>query len=188
MKILFVSHVPEHYVKDREPLGIMSLSASLKLAGHETRLCLPRIRDMQQVLKDFPARIIAYSISTGYHNFYLRFNEHIRKMNKNIISVFGGPHATFMPDFIEQNDFVEAVCRGEGDDAFVEFIERYESNGDYHLTPNFYVRRDGTITRNMVRNLEDDLDTLPFLFHPCQNWRRSSGYRRSPRVFPSIAT
>jgi len=162
MKVLFVNSNPERFIKDREPLGIMCLSATLKRAGHEAMLCSPRIRNVERVLQSFPAQIIAYSITTGDHNFYLMFNEAVKKKNRELFSVFGGPHATFMAGFIEDNDSVDAVCRGEGDHAFVEFVERFESAKDYHLTPNFYVRRDGKIYRNPIRNLIDDLDTLPF--------------------------
>jgi len=30
MKILFINHLPEYFIKDKEPLGIMYLSAALK--------------------------------------------------------------------------------------------------------------------------------------------------------------
>ncbi len=162
MKILFVNHVPEHFIKDKEPLGLMSLSATLKQRGHEVRLCSPHIHEVQQLLKEFPAQIIGYSITTGYHNFYLKFNDILRETNSDFLSVFGGPHPTFMPDFIEQNDNIDAICRGEGDYSFVDFLDRFESGGDYHLTPNFYVRRDGQIYRNELLHLVDDLDELPF--------------------------
>lgn len=163
MKILFVSHVPEHYILQREPLGIMALSASLKKAGHEVQLCSPRLRDTEQMLDVFPAEIVAYSVTTGFHNFYLEFNDALRKRNRNLLSVFGGPHTTFSPDFIEQSYFIDAICRGEGDYALVDFVERFAAGIDYHLTPNFYVRRNGRIYKNPVRNLVDELDTLPFL-------------------------
>ena len=162
MKVLFVNHIPEHFIKDREPLGIMSLSAVLKEAGHEVRFCSPQINKIESILQEFPAGIIGYSITTGYHNFYLQFNNKLRKRNKNIFSVFGGPHTTFTPDFINESIFIDAVCLGEADYAFVEFVEKLESQGAYHLTPNFYVRRDGKIYKNLVRNLVDDLDRLPF--------------------------
>ncbi len=162
MKILFVNHIPGSFVKDKEPLGLMSLSAVLKQHGHEVRLCLPHMHEVQKILKEFPAQIVGYSITTGYHNFYLEFNDALRQTNNNILSVFGGPHPTFMPDFIEHSDNIDAICRGEGDFSFVEFVDRFASKADYHLTPNFYVRREGKIYKNETLDLVGNLDELPF--------------------------
>ena len=103
MKILFTSHVPNQHIKDRDPLGIMCLSASLKKANHEVRICVPEIREMEQMLEEFPADVIAYSIATGDHAFYTEFNRLVKKRHNTIYSVFGGPHCTFNPDFIIEN-------------------------------------------------------------------------------------
>ena len=154
--------MPEHYLLHREPMGIMTLSSILKKSGHAVRLCSPRIRNVEHVLKIFPAEVVAYSVTTGFHNFYRNFNEALKKRHKHLISVFGGPHITFSPDFIEQSHFIDAICRGEGDYAFAEFLDKLATNGDYHLTPNFYVRRNGHIFKNAIRNLTDNLDMLPF--------------------------
>ena len=74
MKILFVTHVPNQYIKDKDPLGIMCLSASLKQASHEVRICSPRISEVEEILAEFPADIIAYSIATADSSFYIDFN------------------------------------------------------------------------------------------------------------------
>ena len=162
MKILFVTHVPNQYIKDKDPLGIMCLSASLKQASHEVRICSPRISEVEEILAEFPADIIAYSIATADSSFYIDFNRIIKKRHKDIFSVFGGPHPTFYPNFISENLDIDAMCGGEADLAFVDFANRLESNNDYHLTPNFHVRRDGDIYRNEETNLVANLDDLPF--------------------------
>lgn len=162
MKILFVNHIPEQYVKDQDPLGIMSLTATLIQAGHEVSICSPRISEVDKKLDHFPARIIAYSIATGDHNFYAEFNKILKRKKANIFSVFGGPHPTFTPAFLKENQDVNAICIGEGDYSFVEFVNRYESEEDYHLTPNFHVRYEGRIYENHVQNFIENLDALPF--------------------------
>ena len=162
MKILFASHIPNQHIKDKDPLGIMCLSATLKQANHEVRICSPEVRETGKMLEEFPADVIAYSIATGDHSFYIDFNRVIKNRHKNIYSVFGGPHCTFNPDFITENLDVDAMATGEVDLTFVDFINSLESDGDYHLTPNFHVRRDGEIYRNEVSNHIPDLDDLPF--------------------------
>ena len=87
MKILFVTHVPNQYIKDKDPLGIMCLSASLKQASHEVRICSPRISEVEEILAEFPADIIAYSIATADSSFYIDFNRIIKKRHKDIFLV-----------------------------------------------------------------------------------------------------
>ena len=162
MKILFVNHIPEQYVKDQDPLGIMSLTAVLKQAGHEVSICSPRMSEVEKKLEHFPAQVIGYSITTGEHNFYRKFNKLLKKKWGNIFSLFGGPHPTFTPAFLKENQEIDAICLGEGDYSVVDFINRYESQKDYHLTPNFHVRYEGRIFENPINNLIENLDNLPF--------------------------
>ena len=79
MKILFVSHIPDQYVKDRDPLGIMCLAATLKQAKHKVRICSPYISEVEKILSEFAPEIIAYSITTGDHIFYAELNKIIKK-------------------------------------------------------------------------------------------------------------
>ena len=64
------------------------------------------------------------------------------------------------PDFINENPDVDAMASGEADLTFVDFINNLESDNNYHLTPNFHVRRNGEIYRNEVENLIPDLDEI----------------------------
>ena len=162
MKILFASHIPNQHIKDKDPLGIMCLSATLKRANHEVRICSPEILETEQMLEDFPADVIAYSVATGEHAFYVDFNRVVKKRHKNLYSVFGGPHCTYNPDFITENFGVDAMAVGEVDLGFVDFINDLESGGNYHLTPNFHVRREDEIYRNEESNLIPDLNELPY--------------------------
>ncbi|MBI4807145.1 MAG: B12-binding domain-containing radical SAM protein [Desulfovibrio sp.] len=103
--------------------------------------------------------IIAYSIMTGEHLAALEFNRNLKTHHK-FISVFGGPHATFSPDLIDDPD-CDSVCVGEGDLAFPDFSLRVKCDDDYWNTPNFIVRYQGTIYKNDPRPLVEDLDALP---------------------------
>ena len=162
MKILFASHIPNQHIKDKDPLGIMCLSATLKQANHEVRICSPEIVEAEKMLEEFPADVIAYSVATGDHAFYVDFNRVVKKRHNQIFSVFGGPHTTFNPDFIAENADIDAMAVGEVDLAFVDFVNNLESGNDYHLTSNFHVRRDGEIHRNGNSDHIPELDDLPF--------------------------
>lgn len=159
MKILFV--LP--YQNDTmEPLGVMYLAAMLKQAGHEVQAVVPDRQSVIAALGTFPADILAYSVITGYQQQYLALNRWIRKnVVPNTMSVFGGPHPTYFPEFIS-NEGVDAICIGEGEEAFLDFVTRLESGEDFFLTKNWWVKYQGKVYQNPLRPEIADLDSLPF--------------------------
>jgi hypothetical protein len=72
MRVLFVNHLPAYCVKDRDPLGIMCLSAALRQAGHETRFTLPRMDAIAAAMGAFSPQVIACTVTTATTDFYLR--------------------------------------------------------------------------------------------------------------------
>ena len=73
----------------------------------------------------------------------------------------GGPHPTFNKQVIEE-DGIDAICTGEGDNSFPEFIRKIEKGEDYSSTKTFHVKHKGKIYRNPLGNLVSDLNELPF--------------------------
>lgn len=52
----------------------------------------------------------------------------IKKENKKIIIVVGGVHPTIEPDSVLNEDYVDYIIRGEGDEAFLEFCDTFDKN------------------------------------------------------------
>lgn len=148
----------------RERLGVMMLSSILKRQGHLVNLMFTEDLSEEECItkvKKHEPRILAYSVMTGEHNYYIDLNKMLRG-HYNCFSVFGGPHPTFKPEIVEK-DKVDAVCRGEGDIYFLELVERMEKGKDFHNIPNFWFKKsDGSIVRNVMGPLVENLDDLPF--------------------------
>ena len=133
MRVLFV-------IKqiDYEPQGILHLSSALKAAGHQVRLAIVAQEDVVAVAKEFQPGIVGYSVWTGGQHFYYDINRRIRAANRrnsavDVFSVFGGPHATFFPEMIEE-DGVDGVCIGEGEGAMVDLANTLEDGSfDPHI-------------------------------------------------------
>lgn len=118
-----------------EPLGIGYLSAALKEAGHETALGQvarngDHYDDMvaMTAIDATQADILAYSVTTGQHRLWAALNERMRfwlraaRSECTPISVFGGPHCTFFPDFLNEPG-VDVIVRGEGEEAIVHIAD-----------------------------------------------------------------
>ncbi|MEI6634279.1 MAG: radical SAM protein [Chlamydiota bacterium] len=161
MHILFVSDVARNFsVGGFEPLGIMYLAAPLWAAGHTVSICDAEETEILKRLDEFRPRVVAYSATTGAHELFLGLNRKVKKWG-DILSVFGGPHPTFYPKMIEEEG-VDAICLGEGEDAFAEFVGKLDRGEDISTVRNFHVKEGGAIVRNELRPLVEDLDRIPF--------------------------
>lgn len=157
MRIAFI----EPSIANVEPLGVAYLAQSLMNAGHEVRYFEAPRPNLINRLKDFGPDVLAYSITTGKHRVCRELNSSIRR-EIDAISIFGGPHCTFSPEFIESDIHIDGVCRGEGEYAIVDLLGRIGRSEDHTSTENWWIRKDGKIYKNPVREKIVDIDTLPF--------------------------
>jgi len=147
---------------DNEPHGILLLSALLKKHGHRVSLVVSTREDPVQAALRLQPDIVAYSVYTGTQRYYLDVNRRI-KTQLDVLSLFGGPHATFFPEMIEQEG-VDGVCIGEGEYATLELVDALQAGAPYTHIRNWWFKVDGEIIRNPPRPLltSAELDQLPF--------------------------
>ena len=173
MKILFIAKDLEF----QEPVGIMYLSALLKEKGHNVYLTGTRNTDVLKYVKETEPDILAYSVTTGLHKYYLALNKKIRKEYK-AFSLFGGPHPTFFPEMIEE-EFVDSICIGEGEEATVELVEGLKNKTDITNIKNLWLKVNGKIYQNSLRPLITDLDKIPFPDRELQ-YKTDESFRKHP--------
>jgi anaerobic magnesium-protoporphyrin IX monomethyl ester cyclase len=147
---------------DYEPQGIMSMSAVLKEAGHDVSLTVATQEDATQAALDFRPDILGFSVLTGNQNYYFELNRRIKQAltDRDVISVFGGPHATFFSDIIHEPG-IDGVCVGEGEGPILD-LANYLTRGELDPSiPNWIFKINGEIVSNPVRPLIRDLGGLP---------------------------
>jgi len=155
MRVLFVLKQVDY-----EPLGIMYLSSVLKAAGHQVRMAVASDEDVVDVARQWQPGILAYSVWTGGHPYYLELNRRLRQ-EVDAFSAFGGPHATFFPEMIEEDGLVDGICVGEGETALLDLANALEDNSFSPTIPNWHFQVNGEIVRNPVRPYIPNLDDLP---------------------------
>ncbi|MHA1278275.1 MAG: B12-binding domain-containing radical SAM protein [Candidatus Helarchaeota archaeon] len=144
-------------------LSIMLLSAILKKAGHKCDVLVDDLEEnlVEKALKINPD-IIAFSISVNEITWMQKVGTQLRVKFKKLI-ICGGPCATIYYDEILNEEFLDIICIGEGDEAILELVNTINEKGDITNIKNLIVKQDGKIYKNDVRPLISDLDSLPFL-------------------------
>lgn len=155
MKIVFLQSDPFTRI------GIMSISACLKKAGHEADLLIEtEEKDVFKSLKVLKPDIVGFSLVGGIEKKTINLAEQVKK-RMGVLIIMGGPYATFYPEEIIKEDCVDIVCLGEGEEAIVELLDKLEKKEDITNIKNLWIKKDNKIFKNEIRNLIEDLDKLP---------------------------
>jgi len=144
-----------------EHLGVMYLSAVLKSKGHKTEVFIgTNIRHLVGDIKKYGPDIVGFSCTTGAHEIALKIAKEIKHCT-SAITIFGGPHPTFFPEFIEEEG-VDVICIGEGEGALADLADAVDKKTEIGNIPNLWIKQGKQIIKNNVRPLIDNLDSLPF--------------------------
>lgn len=157
MKFLFL-----YWNHPIEPLGLMYLSAILKKSGHETKLgIIGGEKDLNQLVVEYKPHVVAASVMTGSHIEFMKLVSEFKKRH-SFLSVMGGSHPTFHPDVIEEFPELDVVVQGEAEESIAELANNLEKGADITQIKNLWVRKNGKVFKNEIRNLVQDLDQIPF--------------------------
>jgi len=175
MRFLAITDALNYVGGGYEPAGLLYILAAIRQAGYEVDIVESNYSKAASAVKNWRPDFCGYSLFSGYHKPMIEFNKRLKKEFK-FFSVFGGPHPTFFPEMVEEEG-VDAVCRGEGEEAIVELLDTFARGGNYTRVRNFWFKKEGEIIRNDMRPLQQDLDQIPFpardLFYKYAKARRN---------------
>jgi anaerobic magnesium-protoporphyrin IX monomethyl ester cyclase len=124
------------------------------------------------------ADLVAFSSMTGYAGLTKELASRIRAINPRAYVMWGGIHPIIYPEDAINSD-VDAICTGEGEFAFSEFMQCFEQGRDYRDVSNFWFKdRDtGQIRRNPFLPLMSptELASLPYPKYGGPEWIYRSG-------------
>ncbi len=178
-----------------ESLGVEYLAAMLKRENHDVRLIVdPELFRDSNISSDFLAGIfsfkkkivdeaksygpdvVCFSVLSDYYSWACDLASEIKR-SLDVPIIFGGIHATSVPEIVIKNDFVDFVVAGEGEHALAELIGSLEKGESVRGIKNIWYKSGGKIISNPLRPLVENLDTLPFpdkeIFYGLQPGKRS---------------
>ncbi|MFH1460434.1 MAG: radical SAM protein [Candidatus Omnitrophota bacterium] len=173
MKVAFISC-------SNESLGIEYLSAYLKQQGHKTRVFIdPQLfndehldvplaakifsyqKNLVKKVIDYNPDLIGFSVVSDFYHWACDLAREFKK-HLNVPIIFGGIHASSVPEEVIKNKFVDMVCIGEGEEALAEVVNRLENRQNPVDVLNVWAKKDGNIIKNKLRPLINDLDHIPY--------------------------
>lgn len=161
----------------QEPLGILSVAASLRAAGFGVEFCDLTLAAGVEAI-DAPlsrADAVGMSCSTALFGRTLKVCGRIRELRPELPVVLGGPHATACPEESLRRGF-DALVIGEGEATAVELFSCLAEGGDPARIPGVAVWREGKVLTGPPRPFIRDLDALPF---PARDLVDYEGYKRN---------
>ena len=154
-KIVFLQYIWFEWI------GIMSISAFLKKHGHSCEVVIGTKEETIKELKQIQPDIIAISSMTSQHEQIYEIAKAIKWAGLKSVVVVGGAHPTFAPTMLEEEG-IDIICRGAGKYPMFELAEALDTGKDYSRIQNLWVKKKGKIIKNEMRQLVEDLDSLPF--------------------------
>jgi radical SAM superfamily enzyme YgiQ (UPF0313 family) len=85
----------------------------------------------------------------------------IKRLSPATHVIFGGQHPTIMPERVMQEEAIDSICLGEGEDTWTEFLGRMSVGQGLEGVAGLWFRRDGEVVRNPARGTYVDVDAVP---------------------------
>ena len=175
MKVVFVAMGAEN-------ISLETLSAMLKMHGHETAIAFDRslfndanyfpIPTLAKIFDSKKATVkriislepdlVAFSVFADNYQWALYISREVKK-RLNVPIIFGGIHPTTCPDNVISKDCVDIICLGEGEYPLLELVDSMEKNCVDHTIKNLWFKENGRVIKNQVRPLINNLDELPII-------------------------
>jgi radical SAM superfamily enzyme YgiQ (UPF0313 family) len=140
-------------------LGVLWIASYLSMHGFDARVLLEEKATYSEIAELKPS-VVGYSCMTGQQDWVIESIAKVQALGQGSLCIVGGPHATFYPKMLE-NGTADAIVRGEGELAMLDFMSRVEGGGDLLSVPNTVWRKDGETIANPLHPLLPDLNILP---------------------------
>ncbi len=148
------------------PIGIMSLSAVLKAAGHECVMFdqanpeTPNETIIHEIQNRQPALVGLSFLSTTSYPYAKILARQIRAAHSTVKLAFGGVFATLNAGLVKlQCPEVDFVCRGDGEQLLLDLVGHLD---DPRGVAGVTWTKDGRVIENANRSIERRLDQWPF--------------------------
>jgi anaerobic magnesium-protoporphyrin IX monomethyl ester cyclase len=186
IQFIFTNHTYGHLacrekVQDQPPLGIITLASYIKdiFPEIDVEAYDGRYFSENELVERLDGDLIGFSTWFSNYENAISLAKTIKNIRPSTTIIFGGPHATAIPERILSNNvFVDYVICGEGESAFLKLLKGIPLKS----IPGLFFRHDNKIFGNDSWEAIY-LDSLPIidltLLRPTYSWKSD---RESPAM------
>lgn len=163
------------------PIGLMCLASTLREKNHHVKILdlfsfSDKLDNLKELLINGSFDVVGITGMSIQHNTMLRISKIVKMINNNIITVFGGPHASALPDFLLKEDCIDFLFRGEADFSFPAFLDVINEPNKWENIPGLCFKNGDEIKISEPEILKD-VDLLPI---PAWDLIEFKNYMRAP--------
>lgn len=151
-------HQPEDLMKTRFMTGVGYGNYLRNLKDMDYSIW----KEVQSVISEFRPSVIGISSKSQNFASAIVVAKIAKRIDRGIIVIVGGPHATLMGGRILENPDIDLCVRGEGEETIVELLRAIESNEINDAIAGISFRKNGLIVNNPPRGFIENLDDLCF--------------------------
>ncbi len=141
--------------------GILYVAAAVKRAGHSVIVVVADASDVGNYIEKYDPEILGISCVTATYPIARDLLKKVRLSHPELYTIIGGHHATFLyKDVIAETD-VSYVCRGEGEEVFVQLLESLQAGEPYPAIEGIVYQKDDKYYNDNTIAILDDLESLP---------------------------
>lgn len=115
--------------------------------------------DFKKVVYEYKPDIIGVSATDDTFDIGMALVSKVKHMGIHVI--VGGVYATFSPEEAINNENIDSICIGEGEGALLELCRKMDADEDITTIRNLWVKVDGKIYKNGLRQLMD-INDIPY--------------------------
>ncbi len=151
------------------PLGLLCVAGPLLRAGYRVRILDQRVEPdwrqaLEQELREGPL-CVGISSTTGPQLRHALEASRLVKQHPGIPVVWGGVHPSILPEQTLQEECVDFVVQGEGEESFLELVRTLENSGPPSAVRGIWYKEDGHILHTPPRPFVDLSRQPPLPWH-----------------------
>lgn len=153
------------------PISLGYIAASLKAADIEAvvaevdQITEHTSREITDFVIAYKPAVVGFSVYQANIKLALQMARLVKIIDPEIVVVFGGPQASFMPkEALRQMRQVDVIMRGEGENLWPALVRCIIANSDPARIKGIVFMRGNTVVETFPAPLAGDLDCLPSPF------------------------
>ena len=121
--------------------------------------------DVKNQIDKFKPDLLAMSCTEDMWELGVEILKEIKyyKDKFNTPVICGGVFATFAPEIVANEELIDIVCVGEGENALVDLCKKIENKEDYTNVTNCWVKKDGFIVKKNSISKPVDINKNPII-------------------------